>query len=193
MEVEEEDDDDYEDIEAPETSSTNAKSKPKKKNKGGRPRKSFAASGKSQKRAKLQDPYSVLEKASKEDDIDFPLLLGWLARYHYNKSTTPLSDSDKEWLELFDLISKGINPISDHSVSVEQGIYMTENLVYGREKWEKMKKCVEPHVKLPTQYKLRQFRDEYHPKTGKILLVTTLHSTVLPTLLWLQLCCITKM
>ena len=85
---------------------------------------------------------------------------------HFNKSTTPLSDSDKEWLELFDLISSGINPISEHSVSVEQGIYMTENLVYGREKWQKMKKCVEPHVKLPSQHKLRQFRDEYHPKTG---------------------------
>ena len=158
----EEDDDDYEDIEVPETSGT--KSKPR--NKGGRPRKSFANSGKSQKRAKLQDPYSVLEKAAKEDDIDFPLLLGWLGKYHFNKSTTPLSDSDKEWLELFDLISSGINPISEHSVSVEQGIYMTENLVYGREKWQKMKKCVEPHVKLPSQHKLRQFRDEYHPKTG---------------------------
>ena len=115
----EEDDDDYEDIEAPETSSTKSKSKPKPRNKGGRPRKSFANSGKSQKRAKLQDPYSVLEKAAKEDDIDFPLLLGWLGKYHFNKSTTPLSDSDKEWLELFDLISSGINPISEHSVSVE--------------------------------------------------------------------------
>ena len=82
MEIEEEEDDDeYEDIEVPETSPTKSKSKPK--NKGGRPRKSFADSGKSQKRAKLQDPYSVLEKAAKEDEIDFPLLLGWLGKYHF--------------------------------------------------------------------------------------------------------------
>ena len=163
MEIEE-DDDEYEDIEENENVSVSTPKTPKSK--GGRPRKSFANSGKSQKRAKLQDPYLVLEKASKLDEIPFPILLGVLAKYHYNKSESPLSDSDKMWLELFDLISKGINPIEEHSVPVEKGVYMNENLVHGREKWQKMRDCAEPFMKLPSNHKLRQFRQDFNPKLG---------------------------
>ena len=161
MEVEE-DDDEYEDIEE----NKNVSKSKKPKSKGGRPRKSFATSGKSQKRAKLQDPYHVLEKASKLDDIPFPVLLGVLAKYHYNKDQCPLSESDKKWLELFELIANGINPIEEHTVPVEKGVYMNENLVHGRDKWQKMRDCTAPFANLPSNHKLRQFRDEYHPKTG---------------------------
>ena len=93
------------------------------------------------------------------------LYVGHLAKMHFNKEGA-VSESDKKWLQLFDVISKGQNPIEQHTMSIEKAIYINENIVYGERKWQRLKNALEPLVLLPSCYQLRQFREDYHPKLG---------------------------
>ena len=153
------DEEEWEDIDKPESSGD-----PTNKNKGGRPLKPFSTSGPTQRRVKLTDPYLACEKASDKHGIDFIPLLGHLAKMHINKQAT-YNESDKLWLELFKLVSEGINPMEKHSIGREKAVYLSENVVKGEKKWNKLRNCIGHNI-IPAFNQIKLFKKEYHPDLG---------------------------
>ena len=167
MEVEyetSEDDEDYEDIDENETGDNIVK----QPSKAGRKLKPFATNKRTQQRAKLREPYTAIENASKKHKVPFLELLGHLGKMYCN-TELGYNVSDKCWLQLFTQISNGLNPLEEHSISVEQAIYLSENVVKGRAKWDKLRNCLLPVVKLPSNDALKKFKKSYHPKLGKLI------------------------
>ena len=156
------DDEDYEDIDEGGDTST------EKPSKAGRKLKPFATNKRTQQRAKLRDPYTAVENASKKHKVPFLELLGHLGKMYCN-TELGYNASDKSWLELFTIISNGQNPLEEHSISVEQAIYLSENVVKGRAKWDKLRNCLLPVIKLPSNDALKKFKKKYHPPLGKPL------------------------
>ena len=74
---------------------------------------------------------------------------------------------DNDWLHLFEMISKGVNPISEHSITVERGMYLKENIIRGDKKWEAFSKAVSPLIHVPTLYAFKQYKEKNNPKLGK--------------------------
>ena len=157
-----EDDEDYEDIDENETGDNFVK----QPSKAGRKLKPFVLNKRTQQRAKLRDPYIAIENAAKKLGISFLDLLGHLGKMYCN-TELGYNASDKSWLELFTKISNGQNPLEEHSISVEQAIYLSENVVKGRTKWDKLRNCLLPVIKLPSNDALKKFRKKFHPKLGK--------------------------
>ena len=154
------DDEDYEDVDEGGDTST------EKPSKAGRKLKPFLTNKRSQQREKLREPYTAIEKSAKKLGISFLELLGYLGKSYCNKELG-YNAADKLWTELFEKISVGKNPLEEHSISVEQAIYLSENVVKGRAKWDKLRNCLLPVMKLPSNDALKKFKKKYHPKLGK--------------------------
>ena len=157
------DENDYEDIDDGGDMPTKIKSPSKK---AGRKLKPFALNKRTQQRAKLREPYTAIQAAAKKLNLPFLELLGHLGKMYCN-TELGYDASDKKWLELFTQISNGKNPIEEHSITVEQAIYLSENVVKGRAKWDKLRNCLAPVMNLPSNDALKKFRKKYHPKLGK--------------------------
>ena len=138
-------------------------SQPKKKM--GRPLKPFKKNGKQQQRIKLKQHYKSNVAGATALDIDFDVLLGRLMKMDiYNDTKNP---PDKDRLALAECLINGQNPMKDKKMEVEKGMYLSENVVYGEEKWDKLKTAMDPlGNKVTTNYALRKYRKEFYPKTG---------------------------
>ena len=87
---------------------------------------------------------------------------------HINKQTSPLSESDKLWLELFNLVSEGSNPMEKHAICREKAMWLSENVVKGEKKWNQLRKCIGEDL-IPAFNQIKLFKKDYHPNLGKVL------------------------
>ena len=85
---------------------------------------------------------------------------------HINKQTT-CSESDKLWLELFKLVSEGINPMEKHAICREKAMFLSENVVKGEKKWNQLRKCIGEDV-IPAFNQIKLFKKDYHPTIGNM-------------------------
>ena len=102
-----------------------AAAKPAKKM--GRPPKKFEENGPTQRRAKLQKPYSVVESFSTEEDVKFNSLLGYLMKMHIYKD--PAEVPDPKEIALAQALIDGINPLEKQTMPIEKAMYLAENVV----------------------------------------------------------------
>ena len=152
------DSDDHSDID----DQGDAASKPTKKM--GRPPKKFAENGPTQRRAKLQKPYSVVESFSTEEEVKFNSLLGHLMKMHIYKDPTKVPDAKE--VALAEALIDGINPLEKQSMPIEKAMYLAENVVHGETKWDKFKKAMDPLSRVTTNHALRMYRKDFYPETG---------------------------
>ena len=99
-------------------------------------------------------------------NFDFIAFSGHLAKMHINKQTTQ-SESDKLWLELFKLVSEGINPMEKHAICREKAMWLSENVVKGEKKWNQLRKCIGEDL-IPAFNQIKLFKKDYHPTLGKV-------------------------
>ena len=60
----------------------------------------------------------------------------------------------------------GINPLDKTTMSVEKGVYLNENVIYGETKWQTFKNAMDPLSKITTNHAMRQFRKDFYPEKG---------------------------
>ena len=92
--------------------------------------------------------------------------IGFLGKRYFNLP----GNEDNDWLHLFEMISQGVNPIIEHSITVERGMYLKENIIRGDKKWEAFSKAVSPLIHVPTLYAFKQYKEKNNPKLGKWLI-----------------------
>ena len=141
-----------------------AAAKPAKKM--GRPAKKFEENGPTQRRAKLQKPYSVVESFSKEKDVKFNSLLGYLMKMHIYKD--PAQVPDPKEVALAQALIDGINPLEKQTMPIEKAMYLAENVVHGETKWSKFKAAMDPLSRVTTNHALRMYRKDFYPEVGMV-------------------------
>ena len=141
-----------------------AAAKPAKKM--GRPPKKFEENGPTQRRAKLQKPYSVVESFSKEKDVKFNSLLGYLMKMHIYKD--PAQVPDPKEVALAQALIDGINPLEKQTMPIEKAMYLAENVVHGETKWSKFKAAMDPLSRVTTNHALRMYRKDFYPEVGMV-------------------------
>ena len=132
----------------------------------GRPPKKFKDNATTQRRAKLQKPYSAVESFSTEEDVEFNSLLGELMKMHLYKDPTQVPDSND--VALAQALIDGINPLEKQTMPIEKAMYLSENVVHGETKWDKFKKAMDPLSRVTTNHALRMYRKDFYPETGMV-------------------------
>ena len=151
--------DDYEDIEEEEGTS-----QPKVKKKMGRPPKAFKTNGPQQRRQKLKSTYETVKADAEQKDLDFEEMLGHLYKMHLYSDPKKVPDQNK--VALAQCLIDGINPLDKTTMSVEKGVFLNENVIYGETKWQTFKNAMDPLSKITTNHAMRQFRKDFYPKKG---------------------------
>ena len=116
------------------------------------------------KRKRSQKAYDAFAKWCKEEGLPFDKGLFYMGRRHY-LSTENEEDYDFRKGTIFNEIYKGKELLAyRHSLSAKQGKYLQTSLDIGREKWQLLRKFLDPVLDLPSPDRLRIFQNQIMPK-----------------------------
>ena len=115
------------------------------------------------KRKRSQKAYDAFKEWCKEEGLPFDKGLFYLGRRHY-LSTENKDDYDFDKGTTFDQIYKGKEFAYRHSLTAKQGKYLQSSLDIGRERYQVLRKFLDPVLDLPSPDKLRVFQNQVIPK-----------------------------
>ena len=135
---------------------------PKKPGRPVGPTKTWEELTNDRKLKRSQKAYNAFLDFCKEEKIEVDKGLFYMGRRHYLSAGT--EDYNYEKGQVFDQIYKGKEFAYRHTLTAKQGKYLTTSLELGREKWQTLRKFLDPFLGLPSPDKLRIFQNQIVPK-----------------------------
>ena len=110
-----------------------------------------------------QTAYNAFLKFCKDEGIPADKGLFYMGRRHYLAHGTEDYNFDKG--TIFNEIYKGNKEFAfRHTLTAKQGKYLSTSLELGRDKWQTLRKFLDPFLGLPSPDKLRIFQNQTVPK-----------------------------